>query len=185
MSGTTRMSHSDDKCADTIHVCSLAAVHNVIGTCRAGHLVTCMHGNGLDTTPAGILTGRHLRLVMHDIEQEMDGYVAPSAPHVSELLDFVNSWDRQTPMLIHCFAGISRSTAAAFIALCALNPATPEDRIAQRLRRASASATPNRRLVALGDAALKRDGRMSRAVSEIGLGEIALAVPFSIASNLA
>lgn len=179
------MSHSDDKCTDTIHVCSLSAVHEVIGTCRAGHLVTCMHGNGLDVTPPGILTGRHLRLVMHDIEQEMDGYVAPSAPHVGELLDFVKSWDRGAPMLIHCFAGISRSTAATFIALCALNPATSEDRIARQLRRASASAMPNRRLVALGDAALKRDGRMIRAVGGMGLGEIALAVPFSIASSLA
>jgi predicted protein tyrosine phosphatase len=179
------MSRDEDDCADTIHVCSLAAVPDRIAICRARHLVTCLHGDGLAVTPPEILNGRHLRLVMHDIDQEMDGYVAPSAPHVAELIDFVQAWDRLAPMLIHCYAGISRSTAAAFIALCALNPTTPEERIARELRRVSVSAMPNRRLVALADAALKRDGRMIRAVAEIGPGEIALAAPFSIAARLA
>ena len=69
----------------------------------------------------------------------------PSEAHVADLLDFVGKWDRTAPMVIHCYAGISRSTAAAFITLCALNPATPETLIARRLREASPSATPTRR----------------------------------------
>ena len=82
-------------------------------------------------------------------------------------------WDRKAPLLIHCWAGISRSTAAAFITLCALNPEADEFGLARALRRASATAYPNRRLVALGDEVLSRSGRMIAAVEDIGRGEFA------------
>jgi predicted protein tyrosine phosphatase len=75
--------------------------------------------------------------------------------------------------LIHCWAGISRSTAAAFISLCALNPEADELRLAQALREASPTAHPNRRLVRLGDTVLQRSGRMIEAVESIGPGEFA------------
>ena len=74
-------------------------------------------------------------------------------------------------MLIHCFAGVSRSTAAAFITACALNPAREEAQIARAIRSASPTATPNARLVAVADAMLERDGRMSAAIAAIGQGE--------------
>jgi predicted protein tyrosine phosphatase len=72
-------------------------------------------------------------------------------------------------MVMHCYAGVSRSTAAAFIALCALTH-DPEIAIARNLRRLSPSATPNRRLVALADDILSRQGRMVAAVDSIGRG---------------
>jgi predicted protein tyrosine phosphatase len=130
------------------------------------------------------MDGRHLKLVMHDIDELRDGYTPPSEAHVTDLLDFVGKWDRTAPMVIHCYAGISRSTAATFIALCALNPATSEALIARRLREASPSATPNRRLVMLGDAALGRDGRMIEAVAAIGPGEVSLAKPFWVSARI-
>jgi predicted protein tyrosine phosphatase len=171
--------------ADLIHVCGLPAVPDLVLASRARHLVTCLGNNDLEQTPLGITDGRHLKLVMHDIDELRDGYTAPSEAHVTELLEFVRKWDRTAPMIIHCYAGISRSTAAAFIALCALNPETPEALIAGRLREASASATPNRRLVKLGDAALGREGRMIDAVAAIGAGEINLAKPFWISARIA
>jgi predicted protein tyrosine phosphatase len=104
---------------------------------------------------------------------------------VAQLLDFATAWDRTGPMVIHCWAGISRSTAAALIALCALNPETPEERIARLLREASATAYPNRLMVRLGDAALGRAGRLVAAVEAIGRGEVATeAVPFSLPADL-
>ena len=83
-----------------------------------------------------------------------------------ELLEFVGGWDRAAPLLIHCFAGVSRSTAAAFISACALAPQRDEGEIALALRAASPTATPNARLVALADAALGRAGRMTRAIAD-------------------
>ena len=93
----------------------------------------------------------------------------PEQRHVESLLDFLDRWEQARPLVIHCFAGVSRSTAAAFIALCALTP-RPESEIARELRRLSPSATPNPRLVALADALLSREGRMSRAIESIGRG---------------
>jgi predicted protein tyrosine phosphatase len=88
-------------------------------------------------------------------------------------------------VVIHCWAGISRSTAAAFIALCALNPAVPERLIAGQLREASPTAFPNRLMIRLGDAALDRAGRMVEAVESIGRGLVASeAHPFSLPADL-
>ena len=68
---------------------------------------------------------------MDDITEPMDGYVAPSEAHVEQVLNFVRGWDRSAPLVIHCYAGISRSTASAFAAACALNPHRDEIEIAQ------------------------------------------------------
>ena len=75
--------------------------------------------------------------------------------------------------LIHCFAGLSRSTAAAFIALCAVNPDAPEDATARALRRSSDTAVPNKLFVALADKELGREGRMSAALTSMGPNKIA------------
>jgi predicted protein tyrosine phosphatase len=84
-------------------------------------------------------------------------------------------------MVVHCRAGISRSTAAAFIALCATRPDREERAIARALRAASVYATPNPRLVALADELLGRDGRMIAAIAAIGAGELAFeSVPFTL-----
>jgi predicted protein tyrosine phosphatase len=74
-------------------------------------------------------------------------------------------------MVIHCFAGVSRSTAAAFIAVCALEPEVAETEFAQKIRAVSPTATPNTRLVALADERLRRGGRMVAAIRAIGRGE--------------
>ena len=67
-------------------------------------------------------------------------------------------------MVVHCYAGISRSTASAFAAACLLNPHRDEGSIARQIRAASPIASPNRLIVSLADKALGRDGRMLRAL---------------------
>ena len=95
----------------------------------------------------------------------------PGEIHMRRLLDFVAAWDRGSPLLIHCYAGVSRSTAAAYAAFCALSPELDEKDVAFRLRAASPTATPNPRLVALADTALGRSGRMVAAIQHMGRGE--------------
>ena len=108
---------------------------------------------------------------MNDICEPQPGLVLPCETHVADLVRFAREWDRQAPLLIHCWAGISRSTAAAFISLCALNPDGSELELARALRRASPTAYPNRLLVALADEVLSRNGRMIAAVEDIGRGQ--------------
>ncbi len=102
----------------------------------------------------------------------MDGFVAPSEVHVEKVLNFVRGWDRRAPLVVHCYAGISRSTASAFAAACMLNPHRDEIAIARQIRAASSIAQPNRLIVSLADKALGRDGRMLRALDEIGPGNL-------------
>jgi len=84
-------------------------------------------------------------------------------------------------MLIHCWAGISRSTASAFAIACERNPHADEHAIALALRRAAPHAYPNRRLVALADDILGRRGRMIEAVEAMGDNNFAMeGVPFDL-----
>lgn len=130
---------------------------------------------------------RHLRLPVHDIEAHAEGLDAVDQVRMKTILDFVTAWGRDDPILIHCYAGISRSTATAFITACAHNPGADEEEIALALRVASPSASPNRLFVALADAELGRSGRMSKAIERIGRGatwdEIGEAEPFTLASR--
>jgi predicted protein tyrosine phosphatase len=109
---------------------------------------------------------------MDDITEHMDGFVAPSDSHIEQVLNFVRGWNRSAPLVVHCYAGISRSTASAFAAACMLNPHRDEISIARQIRAASPIAQPNRLIVSLADKALGREGRMLRALDEMGPGNM-------------
>jgi len=167
-----------------IHVCPLSALPDVVGRHQASHLLTCLQDAVLVETPRPILPDRHLRLHIHDISDPLPGCIAPDAQHVERLIEFALHWGGRGPMVVHCWAGISRSTAAAFAALCAINPGVAEELIARRLREASPTAYPNRLMIRLADVALGRGGRMVQAIEAIGRGVVAVeAVPFSLAAD--
>ena len=164
-----------------IHVCSLARIEAAAEEIGARSMVTLLQAGTLIVRPAAIALDRHLFLSVSDIIEPVEGHILPGEEHVLQLLDFVRSWDRVAPLLVHCFAGVSRSTASAFIAACALNPERKESDIAHAIRAASPTATPNARLVALADVVLGRQGRMVEAIAEIGRGEAcAEGIPFSL-----
>jgi predicted protein tyrosine phosphatase len=153
-----------------LHVCSLALIAETVDKTGARSLVTLLSPGTAVERPVAIHPTRHLHLAVSDIVEAASGHVLPEAVHLDELIGFVRAWDRAEPMLIHCFAGVSRSTAAAYIAACALAPKRDEFSIARSLRAASPTASPNVRLVALADRALGRSGRMNEAIAEIGRG---------------
>jgi predicted protein tyrosine phosphatase len=159
--------------ASMIHVCSLARLHATVDETGARHIVTLLRLIDRVERPAHIAPENHLVLAVDDIAQPMEGYTAPGKEHVERLIDFVGKWDRAAPMVVHCYAGISRSTAGAFVAACALNPKRDEQQIAWEIRRASRTAYPNPLIVAFADKLLKRDGRMIRAIETIGPGDFA------------
>jgi predicted protein tyrosine phosphatase len=164
-----------------IHICSLARLHETVAETGARHVVTLLRHTDRVERPETVLETNHLILGMDDICAPMDGYVIPCDEHVTRLIEFVRGWDRVNPIVVHCFAGISRSTAGAFVAACSLNPDRDELAIAQALRRASVTATPNARIVSIADRILGRDGRMVAAIDSIGRGVIAYeADPFRL-----
>jgi predicted protein tyrosine phosphatase len=156
-----------------IHVCSLARLHETVEATGARHVVTLLKDTDRVERPRSVVAANHLILSMDDITVPMDGYTLPCDEHVSALIAFVCGWDRTKPLVVHCYAGISRSTAGAYVAACALNPQRGELAIAHALRLASPTATPNLRIVALADCALGRGGRMTEAIERIGRGVLA------------
>jgi predicted protein tyrosine phosphatase len=164
-----------------IHVCSLQRLEETIRQTGARSLVTLIERDFAISRPVEIAAADHLHVRISDIIEPSDGYVLPGETHVEEFLGFVRRWDRRDPMVIHCYAGVSRSTAAAFIAACALAPEYPEQVFAARIRSASPTATPNARLVALADVTLHRKGRMIAAIDAIGRGvDCYEGVPFAL-----
>jgi predicted protein tyrosine phosphatase len=151
-----------------IHVCSLARLHDTVRETGARHVVTLIKDVTLVHRPASITAENHLLLDMDDITDHIEGYVAPAEEHVGDLLRFVRAWDRAAPLVVHCYAGISRSTAGAFVTACALNPQRDEGAIARALRDASPTAMPNMRIVSIADRLLARDGRMIAAIGAMG-----------------
>lgn len=153
-----------------IYVSPLSSVEDAIREVRPSHLVSLLDPETMIGTPEGISPARHLRIGINDIAEQIDDLVPPGVEHVSALIDFVRGWDQQSPLLVHCWAGISRSTAAAFITLCVLNEGHPEDQLARLVRSRGAHAHPNRLMVKLADELLSRGGRMSAAIDALGPG---------------
>ena len=164
-----------------VYVCPLSRIAETVASANASHLVSLMNVGTPVPRPATIPAPNHLFIGMNDIVEPMDGMVLPASEHVERLVAFVTGWQPVRPIVVHCYAGISRSTAAAYITLCALRPERDEADIARRLRAASPIATPNARIVAIGDEILGRQGRMVAAVTAIGRGEFAAEnTPFSL-----
>jgi predicted protein tyrosine phosphatase len=164
-----------------IHVCSLARLHQTVENIGARHVVSLIGDEANLVRPAQVLPENHLWLRLHDISMPLDGYIMAGEEQIADLLRFVKRWDRRAPLVVHCYMGISRSTASAYASVCALNPERSEADIAQSLRKASPTATPNIRIVSLADKLLGRQGRMIAAVETIGRGIMAEeAAPFRL-----
>ena len=154
-----------------IVVSPLHVVEELVASYNIGRVLGLLAGcNEHPDLPDLAASGNHLKLTMHDIAMPIDGMTTPGASHVETLIDFIADWDQQTPMLIHCWAGISRSTASAYIAQCMLAPEKSEQALAAELRALSPSATPNPLIIAHADAILGRSGRMITAIDDIGRG---------------
>ena len=152
-----------------IHVSSLSALDSVTARLQSYDLLTLLSPDYPQIDWTAFACERHLRLAFHDIVEPMPGLTAPDRDIMQAVLDFGRNAGPQRALLIHCWAGISRSSAAAFAVACDRNPGFERD-IAIELRRRSPSATPNRLMVRLADDLLERNGRMVEAIDGIGRG---------------
>ena len=155
----------------TLIVCGLAEVPTLIARHRPSHLVTLLDPATMIATPQGLTTDRHLKLGVNDIAEPTQGMIPPDENAVLKLLAFGRTWDETAPMLIHCWAGISRSTASAFTLACERSPDVDEVTIARAMRSLAPHASPNRRIVAIADDMLGRRGRMVDALAAMGASD--------------
>jgi predicted protein tyrosine phosphatase len=152
----------------TIGVCPLSRLEETVAATGAARVLSLLSDGTDAATPSGIEPSDHLILRFHDLVEPLVGHVHPRDSHVADALAFAAKDDG--PIVVHCYAGISRSTAMAFAIACARQPYRDEAEIARLLRTESPMATPNRLIVALADDALGRGGRMVAAIDAIGRG---------------
>jgi predicted protein tyrosine phosphatase len=109
---------------------------------------------------------RRLELRFHDVIEAGSGYIAPESRDVEQLLAFGRDLTeaRGTHLLVHCHAGVSRSTAAATLILAQMHPDRPAEEALLTVVRQRPRAWPNLRILELGDALLGRRGQIINAV---------------------
>ncbi len=113
---------------------------------------------------------RRLELRFHDIIDPAPGRVAPRPEDVERLLAFGRAVGNDTEaaaeahLLVHCHAGVSRSTAAAALLLAQACPGRPAAEVLAMVAALRPRAWPNLRLIELGDALLHRGGEIVTAV---------------------
>lgn len=164
-----------------IWVTPLSGLDRTLRMTKARHVISLLSVGAEPLRIERLEPEKHLHLAMHDIAEPRAGLVAPSQAHVASILEFADLWDRQMPLVIHCYAGISRSTAAAYIVAASLQPGRDEEELARNLRERAPSATPNPLIIAHADALLARKGRMIAAIRNIGRGADAYeGTPFCI-----
>ena len=135
----------------------------------ATHILSLLGIEGVPETPVGIDPARHLHIEVDDVPASYAGDIEPREEHVREFLDFAETWGRQGAMFVHCYAGVSRSTAAGLSILCLYNPGR-EAAAAKALRDAAPHARPNLRIIEIADRIMDLDGRLVRAVAAMGPG---------------
>jgi predicted protein tyrosine phosphatase len=118
----------------------------------------------------------HSRITLrfHDAIEPADEIVLPQFAHVEAILTFGREMrgDRGH-LLIHCHAGISRSTAATTMILAQALPRESEDAIVERLLRIRPQAWPNVLMIAVADELLGRSGRLIAAIAKLYARQLA------------
>lgn len=149
-----------------LYVCSLLEMPGHVRALRPDHLVSLLPAAEQPPTPEGFPRERHHRVQIDDISEAREGQVVPEVRHVAALIEYLRGCGGET-VLFHCMAGISRSTAAALIAL-AIEDAGRETEHCTRLRALAPHAHPNRRMIALADELLACGGRLVAAREAMG-----------------
>ncbi len=117
--------------------------------------------------------GEHARLELkfHDIIQEMPGFEAPQVEHVEKMLEFGQDLLRDPEparhLLVHCHAGISRSTAAMTLLLAQAQPGLGADEVLAQVVHIREKAWPNLRILSMGAELLGRQGEFIEAAGAV------------------
>jgi predicted protein tyrosine phosphatase len=149
-------------------VAPLSALEDAITAHAPSHLVSLLSPEHMIETPLGFQASQHLKLGVNDIVDPTAGTAPPRRIHIDALLEFSRNWSASEPLLIHCWAGISRSMASAFTILCDRLGPDREIEIARSMRLRAPHAQPNRLMVQHADEALGRGGKMLAALNTMG-----------------
>jgi len=156
-----------DRQVSRIFVCGLDDMPHHVERLSPTRLISLVPAEEQPRTPARIRSSDHLRVLVDDVDQPDVSPAAPAPAHIELLVEFLRASLPTESILIHCVAGVSRSPAAALIAMALAAPG--HEREAARILRAQGPfVSPNRLLIRLADVALGRNGALVHALESMG-----------------
>jgi predicted protein tyrosine phosphatase len=129
-------------------------------------LLTCISPDRAVLRPNWPTLRNHVIVRCDDVEEPIEDYVCPNEEHVRQIIQFghdtLNRNRRGTPVnvLVHCAAGISRSTAATLLILSIKMGKGAEAAAMRHLTSIRPICRPNAVIVNIGDRLLEREGRL-------------------------
>jgi len=152
---------------------TVCGIEELAGHCEVGvsHVLSILDP-GHPEPPAFGSFGEHRRLELrfHDVIDDMPGMLPPREEDVATVLGFGRDLMQEPPsqghLLVHCHAGISRSTASMMLILAQARPDVPARDIVSHVVEIRPRAWPNLRILEFGDAMLGRRGDLVAAAHE-------------------
>lgn len=153
---------------------TVCGIEELEGHCAAGvsHVLSILDPEWPVPAAFGSF-GEHekLELRFHDIIEDADRQLGPTELHVEQLLrfgrDMLEEPAADVHLLVHCHAGISRSTASMTLILAQALPQHSAADLLEQVVRIRDKAWPNLHLLELGDAMLGRDGTLVAAAADL------------------
>jgi predicted protein tyrosine phosphatase len=157
---------STDLAPFRVTICGIAELddHSAAGVT---HVLSILDPDWPDPAAfAAFAPHRRLALRFHDIIEPTPDRLLPSREDVARLLAFGRELGEPTGnhLLVHCHAGVSRSTAAAALILVQAYPDKPAGETLDAVARIRPRAWPNLRILEFGDELLGRGGEIVAAV---------------------
>ena len=155
-----------------IIVCSLKDLESVCESVEPSHVISVIDPGYVPETPKGVKY--HLKLGFDDIENLDSDHrifrsntdkIPPQLPnenHIKSIADFSASWNPISPIVIHCWCGVSRSMATATFFLCKHDSADINKNI-RYIRSVAPHANPNKLIIKLFEKNLQIENEISQA----------------------
>ena len=142
----------------SIQICSLQTAKEIDHSIYDGVITI---ENSLVDEPLRINQAKCTQLVLcfDDIASPKDDWVLPSKKHVQSALNFADELNGSS-LLIHCHAGISRSSAIALAIIAKRLGAEKEKQACIELEKVNPNSAPNALVIRLADEILERGGAL-------------------------
>jgi predicted protein tyrosine phosphatase len=158
-----------DQASRRLTICGLTELASFQGA-AVTHVLSILDPDYPDPEDfAGYSPHKRLTLRFDDIIDPLPGMMLPERRHIEELLQFgeglaASIGDPLGHLLVHCHAGISRSTASMATLLAEARPDADEDTLFAHIREIRPQAWPNSRMIGMADELLGRNGRLTAAL---------------------
>ncbi|HET6182496.1 MAG TPA: protein-tyrosine-phosphatase [Acetobacteraceae bacterium] len=153
---------------------TICGIEELAGHCETGvsHVLSILDPDHPVPEAFGAF-GEHAKLELrfYDVLEDTPGIPGPTEADVARLLafgrDLVTEPAASAHLLVHCHAGISRSTASMALMLAQAMPEAPAEAVMAHVLAVRDKAWPNLRILEMGDAMLGRGGALARAAHGI------------------